>query len=77
MKIFRIELDNEIEAEIFAAFLEEEGIPYAVINHHSLAYDGLFQMIMGWGHIEIPEEYKEKAVEIFQSYKDSLSEDID
>ena len=35
---------------------------------------GLFQMIMGWGHIEIPEEHKEKAVEIFRSYKNSLTE---
>ncbi len=74
MKIFRIELDSEIEADIFAALLEEERIPYAVVSHHSLAYDGLFQMSMGWGHIEIPEEYKEKAVEIFQSYKSSLTE---
>ena len=74
MKIIRIELDNEFEADIFGALLEEERIPYAVINHHSLAYDGLFQMSMGWGHIEIPEEYQEKAVEIFQSYKRSLKE---
>jgi hypothetical protein len=74
VKFFRIELDNEFEADIFAALLEEEGIPFAVVNHHSLAYDGLFQMSMGWGHIEIPEEYQEKAVEIFRSYKSSLTE---
>lgn len=74
MKIFRIELNNQFEADVFAALLEEERIPYAVVNHYSFAYDGLFQMSMGWGHIEIPEEYKEKAAELFQSYKNSLTE---
>ena len=47
MDIFRIDLDNEIEAEVFSALLDEEEIPYAVFNHFDLAYDGLFQMTLG------------------------------
>jgi len=72
VKIFRIELDNEFEADVFAAILKEENIPHAVVNHHSLAYDGLFQMTAGWGHIEIPEEYQKQAAELFLNYKNSL-----
>ncbi len=74
MKIFRIELNNEFEADVFAAILEEEKIPHTVVNHNSLAYDGLFQMTMGWGHIDIPEEFQKKAAELFQNYKKSLAE---
>lgn len=74
MKIFRIDLDNEFEADVFAALLDEEKIPHAVINHYDLAYDGLFQMTMGWGHIDIPEEYQEKAKTLYQNYKKSLLE---
>lgn len=74
MKTFRIELDNEFEADVFIAMLEEEGIPYTVLNHFSLAYSGLFQMTLGWGHIEVPEEYQEKATELFQDFKKSLTE---
>lgn len=73
MKIFRIELDNEFEADVFAAILKEENIPHTVVSHNSLAYDGLFQMTMGWGHIEIPEEYKKIAAELLLNYRNSLN----
>jgi hypothetical protein len=74
MKICRIELDNEFEADVFTAMLDEESIPYTVINHYSLAYGSVFQMTTGWGHIEVPEEYQEKALDLFQNYKKSLVE---
>jgi len=74
MNIFRIELDNEFEADVLAAIMEEEKIPHTVISHSSSAYDGLFQMTMGWGHMDIPEEYQKKAEELVQGYKDSLPE---
>jgi len=74
MKISRIELDNEFEADVVASMFEEEKIPHNVVSHHSSAYDGLFQMTMGWGHVEIPEEFQEKAEKLMQSYKESLPE---
>jgi len=54
--------------------LEEEEIPYNVVNHFSLAYGNIFQMTTGWGHIEVPEEYQEKAEELFRNYKKSMAE---
>jgi hypothetical protein len=74
MKMFRIEIQDEFEADIFANILAEEGIPHAVTGNESLVYNGLFKMTMGWGHIEIPEEYKEKALELHRKYKESISE---
>jgi len=74
MKSFRLELDNAFEADVFTAMLEDEGIPYNIVNHFSLAYGNLFQMTTGWGHIEVPEEYQEKAEELFQNYKKSMTE---
>ncbi|MHB1485556.1 MAG: hypothetical protein ACYCYI_12980 [Saccharofermentanales bacterium] len=72
MKYFRIELDNNFEADVLSALFEEEKIPFRVFNHYDLAYDGLFQLTTGWGHFEIQEEYQEKAEKIFQNYKNSL-----
>ena len=51
MKIFRIEIDNEFEADVFSALLDEENIPLAM-----------------------PEEYQEKASELYLNYKKSLPE---
>jgi hypothetical protein len=74
MKTIRINIDNEFEADSFAAILEAEKIPHTVISHFSLAYDGIFQMTMGWGHIEIPEEYEERARQLYANYKKYLQE---
>jgi len=71
VKTFRIEIDNEFEADVFTAMLKEEDIPYTMVNNFSLAYSSLFQMTMGWGYIEVPEEFKEKALELFEDYKKS------
>lgn len=64
-------MENKFEADVFQGMLQEERIPYIVISHYDLAYGGLFQMTTGWGHIEVPEEYEEKATELFQIYKKS------
>jgi len=72
MKMFRITLDNEFEADTYTAILEDAQIPHILVSHYSSAYDGLFQMTMGWGHIEISEEYIEKAEELIKNFKESL-----
>jgi hypothetical protein len=72
--MFRIELENEFEADVFSDLLVDEGIPFTVVSNYSRAFDGLYQMTMGWGHIEIPEVYKDQAEELFRNYKNSLIE---
>jgi len=47
-------LDNEILAQRVAGVLTERGIPHILRSYHDSAYDGLFQGLRGWGHIEAP-----------------------
>lgn len=74
MKTSRLVMDNEFESDMFTEILIEEKIPNNVFSYHSSAYDGLFQMSMGWGYIEVPEEYQKRAEELLQSLKNSKPE---
>lgn len=57
---------NEIEAMLLDEILTEKQIPHLIRSYHDSAYDGLWQLQAGWGHLEAPEEYKE---EILQAYE--------
>ncbi|SCZ80016.1 DUF364 domain-containing protein [Acidaminobacter hydrogenoformans] len=71
----KIFLNNPFEADRFAAILEEEGIPHTVVDHGSLVFDGLYQMTMGWGHVEVPEEYQVPAEALHQALMASIGEE--
>jgi len=57
-------LENEIEALRLESELDGRGIPYAVRSYHDTAYDGLFQLAAGWGHLEAPAQYREEILVI-------------
>ncbi len=76
MDTIRLSIENQFEADIFTNILDEEHIDYNLIETHSLAYDGLFEMTMGWGYVEIPQEFKEKAEELYKEFKESLTHEI-
>ncbi|MFO8064548.1 MAG: hypothetical protein ACQETQ_04095 [Spirochaetota bacterium] len=59
-----VELQNDAEARLVHAHLEDRGIPHVVRSYHDAAYDGIFQVQFGWGHIEAPKEYREEILEI-------------
>lgn len=59
-------LKNEIEANIIATMLKEYNIPHIIMSYHDSAYDGIFQMQKGWGHVEAPPEYKSKILKIYR-----------
>ncbi|MBW2644080.1 MAG: hypothetical protein JRC89_12125, partial [Deltaproteobacteria bacterium] len=42
-------LDNIIEAQLIKSILNEQNIPHLIRSFHDTAYDGLFQVQMGWG----------------------------
>lgn len=42
-------LENEIEARLLEAVLQERQIDHRLRSYHDLAYDGLFQASLGWG----------------------------
>jgi hypothetical protein len=76
MDTIRLSIENKFEADIFTNILDEENISYDLIETHSLAYDGIFEMTMGWGYVEIPQEFKEKAEELYKEFKESLEHEI-
>ncbi|MFP3959408.1 MAG: hypothetical protein ACLFUM_06100 [Spirochaetaceae bacterium] len=59
-----LDLHNDAEARLLHAHLEERGIPHLVRSYHDPAYDGIFQVQFGWGHIEAPPEYRDAILEI-------------
>jgi hypothetical protein len=59
-----VELRNDAEARLLHAHLEDQGIPHVVRSYHDTAYDGIFQVQFGWGHIEAPPEYTDIILEI-------------
>jgi len=59
-------LKNEIEANIIATVLKEKNIPHIIMSYHDSAYDGIFQLQKGWGHIEAPQEFKSRILKIYQ-----------
>ncbi len=61
-----IVLKNEIEASLMEATLLEHEIPHLIKTYHDSAYDGLFQMMKGWGHVEAPAEYHQEIQRIYE-----------
>jgi hypothetical protein len=66
-------LNNEIEAKLLSEILTEKNIPHMIRSYHDSAYDGLFQVHAGWGHLESPEEFKEEILKIYREM--SLQDD--
>jgi outer membrane protein assembly factor BamE (lipoprotein component of BamABCDE complex) len=62
-------LNNEVEARLLDAVLEEQGIPHLMRTYHDRAYDGLWQQQQGWGHVEAPEDYKEQILSIYEDLR--------
>ncbi len=66
-------LENEIESLRLGSELGARGIPYALRSYHDTAYDGLFQLSSGWGHVEAPPEYKEEIMGILEIIRQHVS----
>jgi hypothetical protein len=66
-------LENEVEAQLLSALLDEEGINHLLRTYHDSAYDGLFQAERGWGHVEADESDRKRVLEIIASLRESRS----
>ncbi|NBC30792.1 MAG: hypothetical protein GVY29_12470 [Spirochaetes bacterium] len=64
-----LELQNDIEARLLDAHLNDLDIPHVLESFHDSAYDGIFQVQMGWGHVRAPEEYKDQILEVYHDLK--------
>jgi hypothetical protein len=70
-----VELHNDAEARLLHAHLEEQGIPHVIRSYHDTAYNGIFQVQFGWGHIEAPAEFREEILEIYEDLAGSDASD--
>jgi len=61
-----LDLGNMIQAKLLEEILTEKNIPFIIRSYHDSAYDGLWQMQSGWGHLEAPPEYKEEILKVFE-----------
>ena len=63
------DIRDEIEGQQLRAILLEEGIPHHIRSYHDTAYDGLFQVQLGWGYVEAPATYKDRIKAILEDLR--------
>ena len=59
-------LENEIEAQVLHAVLEDEHIPHAIECYRDSAYAGIFQFRRGWGAVITRQEDVPQALDVIQ-----------
>ncbi|MFM1943239.1 MAG: hypothetical protein RI897_2221 [Verrucomicrobiota bacterium] len=59
-------LDTEVQAELVGAVLRDQGIPHILRTYRDSAYDGLFQGMRGWGHVEAAERDREAVLQVIR-----------
>lgn len=57
-------LENDIEATLLDSILNERKIPHIMQSYYDTAYDGLYQMQKGWGHVSAPSSFHEEIKEV-------------
>ena len=75
MNVKVLDFNNEFEAKLLDEILNEKNIPHLIRSYHDSAYDGLWQMQSGWGHLEAPEEYREELLLIYSQMSPEALED--
>jgi len=75
MNVKVLNFNNEFEAKLLDEILNEKNIPHLIRSYHASAYDGLWQMQSGWGHLEAPEEYREELLLIYSQMSPESLED--
>ncbi|PKM41932.1 MAG: hypothetical protein CVV03_11110 [Firmicutes bacterium HGW-Firmicutes-8] len=64
-------LENEVEASFLETILMEREIPFNIRSYHDSAYDGLFQLVKGWGAVYAPVDFKDEILEILNELRNS------
>ncbi|MCX6903644.1 MAG: hypothetical protein NTW03_09240 [Verrucomicrobia bacterium] len=67
-------LNHEVEAERLDSELTALAIPHVMITYSDSAFDGLFQMSHGWGHVEAPQQHRDTILEIVEQIRQERSD---
>lgn len=70
-----IPIESEIEKTFLEEVLKDHDIPHVFISYHDSAFDGLYQMQHGWGHVEVPKEHVEEAKRLYEEVRHSSPEE--
>jgi hypothetical protein len=70
-----LSLENEVQARLMDSILSDRGIPHLIRSYQDVAYDGLFQLQKGWGHVEAPERFKKQVEDIFEDLSEKNASD--
>ena len=68
--------ENEAEANVIKAVLDEHGIYSQIRSFHDTAYNGLFQFQYGWGLIRVSEADFIEAQKIIKEWSDASPEEL-
>ena len=68
-------LENEMEAQIMESILEDKDIPFVIHSYFDKAYNGIFTIQKGWGHIESEPKYKDQIVDLYKEMQDEIKEE--
>lgn len=69
-------LESEVQAHVLGATLSGQGIPHAIRSYHDSAYDGVFQVQKGWGHIEAPPEFRNVILRTLVTLEENQSDEV-
>ena len=70
-------LENAIQAQLLDSILAEQHIPHVMVSYRDSAYDGIYQLRRGWGHVEAPERYREEITAILEDLSREFHEGQD
>ncbi len=66
-------LENETEANLLAALLQEERIPFFVKQYTDPAFQGLRTYKDSWGHVDTPSQYRGRVAAILEELRANRS----
>lgn len=63
------DLENELEAQLLSALLEEAGIAHRIRVYHDSASGGLFSLSRPWGAVEAPAGRRERVLKLLAAVR--------
>jgi len=67
-----VTLENNHEADLLDAILNEKEIPHHIESYYDTAFDGLYQTQKGWGRLSAPESYHKEIMEIVSELREEI-----
>jgi hypothetical protein len=68
-------LENNHEADLMDAILNEKNIPHHIESYYDTAFDGLYQTQKGWGCLSAPKSYHKEIMEIISELREEVEKD--